>query len=105
MSILDSFEILYALAWHLMRHYKHFLDTVYFIFRPLNMLDSFENRKGYMMAFGLAANSIVSVIFGDNKELIGKHFSDLVDGQLSQYPFLSSKLLFHHVNISHRTLK
>ena len=77
------------MAWHLIRHYKH---LVYFIFRPLNMLDSFENRKGYMMAFGLAANSIVSVIFGDNKELIGKNFSDLVDGQLSQYPFLSSKL-------------
>eukprot|EP00111_Clytia_hemisphaerica_P019714 TCONS_00058184-protein len=56
---------------------------------PLNMLDSFENRKGYMMAFGLAANSIVDVIFGENSEMIGHDLSKQIDGQLKNYSFLS----------------
>ena len=55
------------------------------------MLDSFENRKGYMMAFGLAANSIVSVIFGANEELLGEELNGLVEKEISKMPFLSGK--------------
>eukprot|EP00111_Clytia_hemisphaerica_P010777 TCONS_00031494-protein len=55
---------------------------------PLNMLDSYENRKGYMLAFGLAANSIISVVMGANDELLGTKLNVQVDREISKLPFL-----------------
>lgn len=57
------------------------------------MLDSFENRKGYMLAFGLVANTIISVILGENKELIGALVAGRIDLALKSYPFLGGKAL------------
>ena len=55
------------------------------------MLDSYENRKGYMLAFGLVANTIISVILGENKEIIGELAAGRIAVALKSYPFLSSK--------------
>ena len=55
------------------------------------MLDSYENRKGYMLAFGLTVNSIISVIFGTNAELFGADLTAQIDTVLKEHAFLSSK--------------
>ena len=55
------------------------------------MLDSYENRKGYMLAFGLAANSIISVILGANHELLGYELSATVDREMKKVPFLGGE--------------
>jgi len=57
------------------------------------MLDSYENRKGYMLAFGLTVNSIISVIFGNNAELIGLQLAAQTQVLLKDYAFLSSKCI------------
>ena len=59
------------------------------------MLDSYENRKGHMLAFGLVANSVISVVFGQNKEMLGHYLSSLIETGLKDYPFLGSKFHFY----------
>ena len=36
------------------------------------MLDSYKNRHGYMLAFGVTVNSCVDVLFGTYERVIGK---------------------------------
>lgn len=56
---------------------------------PLNMLDSYENRKGYVLAFGVTVNSIISIIFGDNKLLLGYWLDSKVSAFTKDFPFFS----------------
>ena len=55
------------------------------------MLDSFENRKGYVLAFGLVTNSIISVVLGEEKELLGADTAADIQSGLSEYPFFKGK--------------
>ena len=41
-------------------------------FRPLNMLDSYANRYGYMFAFGVTVNSCFDVLFGNYIRVVGE---------------------------------
>ncbi|XP_065672802.1 stimulated by retinoic acid gene 6 protein-like isoform X2 [Hydra vulgaris] len=38
---------------------------------PVNMLDSYENRYGYALSFGLTVSSCFSVIFSDYSDIVG----------------------------------
>ena len=44
-----------------------------------------------MLAFGLTVNSIISVLFGDNAEMIGDTLAKETEILLSEYAFLSSR--------------
>ena len=71
-----------------------FSVTFFTFYRPLNMLDSFENRNGYMLAFGLAANSIIDAIIGGNNELIGEDMNKIVERETSRLKFLKGRCEF-----------
>ena len=60
--------------------------------RPLNMLDNYENRKGYMLAFGITVSSIVAVFLADNRKLIGE-LDDFVQQATNGRPYITSKSL------------
>ena len=47
-----------------------------------------------MLAFGLVANSIISVVFSQYEELLGHEIADSITNSLIGYPFFSSKSLY-----------
>ena len=50
------------------------------------MLDNYENRFGYTMAFGLTVTSCVSIVIGEYTSIVGKDLSD----QLAILPPMAS---------------
>ena len=50
------------------------------------MLDNYENRFGYTIAFGLTVTSCVSIVIGNHTSVIGKDLSD----QLAILPPMAS---------------
>lgn len=60
---------------------------------PLNMLDSYENRIGIALSFGLTVASCVGILFGEYKSIVGTKIAE----EIATYPkYLSTfiKILF-----------
>ena len=57
------------------------------------MLDSYENRHGFALAFGLTVSSCLSILFGKYEDVIGiKNAADI-----DTFPsYLASEFYFYH---------
>ena len=68
--------------------------TVYlsfFPYRPVNLLDSYENRFGNALAFGVTTSFCLNVLIGDVKSVLGTSWGTIID---SSPGFVSSKHTF-----------
>lgn len=57
-------------------------------YRPVNLLDSYENRFGNALAFGAVTSYCLNVLFGDIKFVVGAQLGAIID---SSAGYLSSK--------------
>ncbi len=57
-------------------------------FRPVNMLDSYENRFGHAAAFGVTSVYCIKMLFGSVKSILGSDLGVIIDQSPS---FVSSK--------------
>lgn len=49
---------------------------------PLNMIDSYENRAGFALAFCVIVSSCVSILFGNYQDIVGWNLANII----STYP-------------------
>ena len=59
-------------------------------YRPVNLLDSYENRFGNALAFGATTAHCLNVLIGDVKFVLGTKWGSVID---SSPGFVSSKLI------------
>ena len=60
------------------------------------MLDSYENRIGYMLAFGVIITAIARVFVGDDAMLFGVQLNKRISEVVKDYSFIGSK--YHQQN-------
>ena len=54
------------------------------------MLDSYENRKGFALGFGLTVSSCISILLGDYSNIVGTE----ANNEIYTFPsYVSSKLM------------
>ena len=47
------------------------LQACLFYFSPVNLIDSYRNRHGYMLGFGITVTACINVLFGSYDRVIG----------------------------------
>lgn len=71
------------------------------------MLDSYENRKGYMLSFGMTVAAVVSVFIGQDAQLLGGLNSIIVKAGKS-FPFVGCKHIWffkYYLFLGSRSMK
>ena len=48
-------------------------------FSPLNLIDGYENRFAYSLAFGVTTNYCLAVITGSSKSILGKRIAAVIN--------------------------
>ena len=65
------------------------IKFILFPARPLNMLDSYENRFGYALAFGATTSHCLNVLIGSVQFVLGSKWGHVIASSPS---YVSSKL-------------
>ena len=70
-------------------------------YRPVNLLDSYENRFGNALAFGATTSYCLLVLIGSAKAVLGSSWGTIID---SSPGYVSSKLTVRFlIKVSYRS--
>ena len=68
-------------------------ENILFVsYRPVNLLDSYENRFGNALAFGATTSYCLHVFITGSKSILGSDWGTIID---SSPGYVSSKLTFY----------